>query len=185
MRRLWSIILPCLLLTACGGDEFEYSRYQAFFIFDNQQHLDPTLSSAMNPLAPGIYCRITTSGNQYFLFTNNQGQSSRQTMNAIDKQRSCILGIYNETGIYVGYGTLNDPPTFYAYDALCPNCYKETGLMRNVLSVNSSGLASCGRCKRTYDMNNMGIITQGEAGEKLIRYRAATTGPNGILSVNN
>ncbi|MBP5278586.1 MAG: hypothetical protein J6Z18_08905 [Prevotella sp.] len=184
MKQLWALLL-CMTLFACGDEEFEYSRYHAYFVFDNQQHLDATLSSAMNPLAPGIFCRISTSGNQYFLFTNNQGQSSRQVMNAIDKQRSVVLGLYNETGIYVGYGILNDPPVFYAYDALCPNCYQETGLMRDILSVNSSGLASCSRCKRVYDMNNMGIITQGETGSKLIRYHASTTGPNGILSINN
>ncbi len=184
MRKLCGIIL-CMTILACGDEDFEYSRYQAYLIFDNQQHLDATLASAMNPLAPGIFCRISTSGNQYFLFANNQGLSSRQAMNGVDKQRSCILGLYNETGIFIGYGQLNDPPVFFAYDALCPNCYAETGLMRDLLSVNSSGIASCSRCKRKYDMNNNGIITQGEAGKKLIRYRASTTGPNGILSVNN
>jgi hypothetical protein len=56
---------------------------------------------------------------------------------------------------------------------------------RYQLSMASDGTASCRNCKRKYDMNNGGIITNGSQGNKLIRYRASTTGPMGVLSINN
>lgn len=169
----------------CGDSEYEYSSYKAYFVFDNSQHLDATLSSAMNALSPGIFCRISTNGSNYFDFNSSQGAYTKQAMNAIDKQRTCVLGIDNGSGIIVGYGMLSDPAVFYAYDAQCPNCYEQSNKPNSKLSMGENGQASCSKCSRTYDMNNSGIITSGTEGKKLIRYRASTTGPMGILSVNN
>ena len=184
IRHLLSLFL--LLFTAsCNDSQFEFSTYKAFFIFDNSTHLEPALSTAMNPLTPGIFCHITMSSGNSFSFTNNQGQSGRQTASALELKRTILLGIYNESGVFVGYGMLTDPVQFFAYDAQCPNCYKESNLPRYPLSMTSDGHAKCSRCNRTYDMNNYGIISDGEAGDKLIRYRAQTTGPNGVLSINN
>ena len=106
-------------------------------------------------------------------------------MTTIDMQRTHILGIDNESGIFVGFGLLSDPAVFYAYDGQCPNCYASEGRPRYPLSLENHGKARCSQCKRTYDLNNGGIVTEGEGGKKLERYRASTTGPYGILSVNN
>jgi len=173
------------LALSCGDSEYEYSSHRAYFNFDNATRLDPVLMTAMNPVSPGIFCKISISNGSYFVFQNNQGQSSRQNMTALDRQRTIILGAYNESGIIVGYGTLDQPPTFYAYDAQCPNCYSETNLPRYVLTMTTDGKAVCSRCGRKYNMANGGIICEGENGSKLIRYRASTTGPTGVLSVNN
>ena len=56
---------------------------------------------------------------------------------------------------------------------------------RYQLSMTSDGRATCKNCGRAYDMNNGGIVTSGGSGKKLIRYRASTTGPTGMLTVNN
>ena len=53
------------------------------------------------------------------------------------------------------------------------------------LAINNEGKATCRRCARAYDLNNGGIVSKGEGGAKLFRYRATTTGPSGLLSVNN
>jgi len=174
-----------ITLTSCDDSEFEYSNYQAYFVFDNSQRLDATLSSAMNPLSPGIFCKIAIEGSNYISFVNNQGLNSKQMMTAVDQRRTCILGIYNGSGVIVGYGALSDPPAFYAYDVQCPNCYEQTNKPNSPLSMDTNGKAICKKCQRTYDMNNGGIIIGGEGGKKMIRYHASTTGPNGVLKINN
>lgn len=185
-RYTYYIIIALLtLLTSCGDTEYEYSGYPAYFIFENNAGRSAALASAMNAQSPGIFCRITTSGADYFSFTSNQGLSDRQAKTAIDENRTVKLGVYNETGVIVGFGNLDNPPTFYAYDSQCPNCYKNTNLPRFSLSMNTDGTAECGSCHRKYDMNNGGIVVSGDAGDKMIRYHASTTGPQGVLSVTN
>jgi len=188
MNKVVGLLLAgmlCVVLSSCGESEFEFSSYHAYFVFDNSVHQDATLSTAMNSLSPGIFVHITTAGSSHFAFENNQGLSSKQVVNAIDERRTTALGIYNESGIIVGFGNLSSPAVFYCYDAQCPNCYAETSLPRYTLSMTTTGLAKCSRCGRSYDMNNGGIVSSGEGGNKLIRYRATTSGPLGVLSVVN
>lgn len=186
------------MFTACGDTDYEYSSNRCYFIFENTGSRSTALASAMNSVSPGIFCRITTSGENYYNFTSNQGLTDRVVRTAIDKQRTVELGVYNETGIIVGYGNLNNPATFYAYDSQCPNCYKNTNLPRFSLSMNTDGTAECGNCHRKYDMNNNGLVVNAgdsvvvdgekievQPGDRLIRYHASTTGPQGVLSVTN
>ncbi len=184
-RYTYYIIAMLAIFTACGNTDYEYSNYPCYFIFENDASRSAALASAMNSMSPGIFCRITTSGENHFLFESNQGLSDRPVLTAIDQQRTVRLGTYNETGIIVGYGNLNNPATFYAYDSQCPNCYKNTSLPRYKLTMNTDGTAECGSCSRKYDMNNGGIVVSGDSGDKLIRYHASTTGPQGVLSVTN
>lgn len=174
-----------VLLCSCGDSEFEFTRHKAFFVFDNGVHLEPALASAMNPFSSGIFCHITLEDATHFSFHNNQGQTGRQNATALELQRTILLGVYNQSGVIVGYGALSDPAQFYAYDAQCPNCYAKSSLPRYVLSMTQTGLARCSECGRSYDLNNHGVVVEGENGSKLMRYRAQTTGPNGVLSINN
>jgi len=180
-----TLLAALTLFVSCGESEYEFSNHRAYFIFDNQQHLNAALTTAMNAMSPGIFCRISVRNGARLDFTNNQGMSEPSELTAYELQRTIVLGTYNGSGIIVGYGSLNTPPTFYAYDGQCPNCYEENGLPRYQLEMNTMGQASCKQCGRIYDMNNDGIVSSGIEGKKLIRYRATTTGPTGVLSVNN
>lgn len=175
-------LLATVLFSGCGETEYEYSRYPCRLVFDNTANRSPALASAMNVMSPGIFCRITMAGN-YFNFSTNQGLSDRVTMEAPDQEVSIVLGVYNGTGIIVGYGNLNNPATFYAYDSQCPNCYHDSGLPRYSLTMNTDGTAECSSCHRKYDMNNGGIVSSGDGGDKMIRYRAGVAG--NVLNVNN
>lgn len=175
-------LLATVLFAGCGETESEYSGYPCRFVFDNSANRSPALASAMNVMSPGIFCRITMTGN-YFNFSTNQGLEDEVMMTAIDKEVTIILGVYNVTGIIVGYGNLNSPATFYAYDSQCPNCYHEGGLLRYSLTMNTDGTAECGSCHRKYDMNNGGIVSSGDGGNKMMRYRAGVAG--NVLTVNN
>lgn len=173
--------LAVLVLGACSEAKFDYSPQKVYFIFNNAVHQDATLQSALNPMSPGVFCRIY-EGMDYFYFESNQGLTSRKKASAEDKYRTCIIGVYNKTGIIVGYGNLSSPAPLYAYDSQCPNCYAEKGTPSFKLSIDSKGIATCPTCKRTYDLNNNGIT---DNGDKLMKYRATCTGPLGLLSVVN
>lgn len=178
-------MLGCLLAVACSETEYEYSHHRAFFIFDNSIHLDQCLATAMNPMSPGIFCRISIKSAGRVNFDNNQGQSSQVTLSALEQQSHKMLGVYNESGLIVGFATLSQPVTFCAFDAQCPNCYEETMMPRYMLTMDTTGKVSCKNCGRIYDMNNNGIISSGGNGKKLIRYRATTNGPFGLIRIDN
>ena len=189
MKRFLNILLTLtvVLLTGCGDSSNEYTIGTCYVVIDNGIHQDATLAGAMNPNAPGIFCivkRNTRGGVTYFDFTNNAGVSSSKPFNAIDTRRTLIMGQNN--GIIVGYGTLNTPPIFYAYDLECPNCFDPNAIpvKSKPLSISTNGIATCSVCHRQYDLNNNGFISSGEGGNKLTRYHANTTGPFGVLAVN-
>lgn len=175
-----------LAVVSCSDAEFDFSSERAYFIFDNSIHQDATLQSALNPMSPGVFCRIselTEGATLYFAFESNQGGSpTRSKANADDMRRTRVLGVYNKTGIIVGYGNLTSPATLYAYDSQCPNCYAQTGMAQYKLSISAKGLATCPNCHREYDLNNNGLTS---SGKKLMKYRVSSTGPLGLLSVNN
>ena len=181
---LWVALL--WLLMACGDTQHEYTINVAYFVFDNSKHQDATLAAALNVNSPGIFCRVSQSmrdGITQFDFENNAGVTSSVNANALDQQRRVILGHNN--GIIVGYGNMSLPATLYVYDRECPNCFDPTAIpvRSKPLSMSHSGLATCGVCHRQYDMNNGGIVVNGDGGNKLTRYRGTCTGPFGILAV--
>ncbi len=180
------LLLLCVLLLniGCGDTENEYSNIRCYVVFNNATHLDATLASAMNPSAPGIYCKVSTTFNagvNYFAFRNNQGQESLSKFDAEDARRSLTIGLNN--GIIVGFSNLTQPATFYAFDAECPNCFDPAAVpvKSKPLEVSTSGIATCKACNRQYTLNNGGMPNDG--GKKLTRYHATSTGPYGMLSV--
>ena len=184
---LLALLTGMFSLFGCGNTENEFTVGTCYFVYDNSVHQDATLASAMNPSAPGIFCIVTKSmrnGANYFDFTSSAGQTSSKIFNALDERRTLALG-YNGS-IIVGFGALSQPAVFYAFDRECPNCFDPNAIpiKSRPLSLTTTGLATCGVCHRNYDLNNNGFISSGDDGKRLTRYRAATTGPFGILSVN-
>lgn len=177
--------LLTMMFSSCGEAEFEYSSAPCYLIIDNSLHHDATLASALTQYS-GTYVTITIttkSGARYFSFTNNVGKHTESIFNAYDERRSLLLG-YNG-GLIVGFGNSVDG-ILYAYDRECPNCFDPNmlPLKSRPLSVSENGIAKCGYCKRQYDLNNGGFISNGDKGKKLIRYSCHATGAYGILTVN-
>ena len=169
--RLLIIGLSALLWAACGPVENEFSSERIFFVFDNGLHHNAALAEAMVPNS-GIFCTIRQQmqgGVNQYVCQNTAGRTTATPLSAVDLQRN-----------------LNDPPTFYAYDRECPNCFNPQTIPQRSrpLRLEAGGLATCDVCHRQYSLNNNGLIVQGEKGKKLTRYRANTTGPYGVLSVN-
>lgn len=169
-----------LMLGACADSE--YSRYACHLVINNQTMQNMTLGSAMNSMSTGVFCRISREGTTRFKFETNQGgDPTYSTLTAIDQKAQWTIGIYNAVIVGFGSGT----GRFYAYDSQCRNCYEGSGMPRYTLEITPDGLATCRSCHRQYDMNNGGVLAKGDRGKGMIVYRASTTGPLGVLSVNN
>ena len=187
----FAIITVCMLTISCGETEHEFSNYHCYFVFDNGIHNNAVAAGAMTPYS-NIFVVVKKKeqmvGNStltHFLFTEaGGGKTQASKANGVDMKRTIRIGQNN--GIIIGYGNMSDPPVFYAYDLECPNCFSpDTWPQRDYyLSVSATGIATCAVCKRQYSLKQAGIIVAGNDGKKLIRYRASTSGPYGILHVN-
>lgn len=186
---------PCalllLLLCGCTADS-EYSMWPCAFAFDNSIYLDDVLSTAMDAGSRGVFCRISEETRQTVRglnFTSSDGRTSRVELKGNEMRTTYVLGLNN--GIIVGYQTLNTDGRnagFVGYDEQCPNCVRNTNNTVNPnyrVSMSTAGIATCRRCNKRYDLNNGGIILDGEKGDKgLEKYEANTTGPFGFIRVN-
>lgn len=185
-HSLVAVVLTILCLTACANASDEYCRRPCYVVIDNSTHLDGTLASALNSTAPGVFCLIQKTqkgGANYYHCSNNQGISSDIQWTAVDQRVTSIVGMNN--GIIVGFGNLDFPAIFYAYDRECPNCFDPDAIpvKSKPLTMDEQGHATCNVCHRVYDMNNRGYIISGESGEPMTRYPASTSGPYGTLAV--
>lgn len=176
----WILAVGCLM-SGCSGAEAEYSTWPCRFAFDR---LNPTLTTSLNAGSRGVFCLITEQvqkGRKYLLFQNNIGLTSEpEPETAEEVQAKFILGLNN--GIIVGFQTLITEPYggFVAYDVQCPNCVRNENNTINPnyrVTMDTKGIATCPKCKKTYDMNNGGIITNGSEGDTgLEKYVAITDG---------
>ena len=176
----WILAVGCLM-SGCSGAEAEYSTWPCRFAFDR---LNPTLTTSLNAGSRGVFCLITEQvqkGRKYLLFQNNIGLTSEpEPETAEEVQAKFILGLNN--GIIVGFQTLITDPYggFVAYDVQCPNCVRRENNTINPnyrVTMDTKGIATCPKCKKTYDMNNGGIITNGSEGDTgLEKYVAITDG---------
>ena len=180
-----------LIFTSCEAEN-EYSTWPCRFAYDNSVHQDAALSSCMDVNVPGMFCLITESvrgGVKYLNFKTNHNMTSSQTETEAEKRAEYVLGLNN--GIIVGFqnAVLDDfgNARFVAYDVQCPNCVRQYNnrLSPNYgVSMDDKGIATCGKCGRRYDMNNGGILQNGQEGDTgLEKYAASTAGPFGQLSV--
>ncbi len=179
------------LLSACQA-ESEYSTWPCRFAYDNSIHQDATLASAMDVNVPGLFCLITESvrgGVKYLNFRTNYNTTSSLAESEAEKRAEYILGLNN--GIIVGFqnSQLDEfgRAMFVAYDVQCPNCVRQSGNTSSPnygVTMDDKGLATCGKCGRRYNLNNGGIVQNGQEGDTgLEKYAAATSGPFGHVSV--
>jgi len=188
--RGWLMALTMLLLVGCKADQ-EYSSWACRFSYDNSVYLDDVLASAMNSSSRGVFCQIsegTRAGVRYLYFKSSNGEESQKRETAMEQQANYIMGLNN--GIIVGYQTLNTDGAyggFVGYDVQCPNCVRSGNNYANptfYITMASTGIATCQKCQRCYDLNNGGLLLNGQSGDTgLEKYVATTTGPFGFVSV--
>ena len=194
MKGIIKYVVFMLLLSfsSCGDNfDYEYSNYHPYFTFNNRTHNDAILATAMNAFSPGVFCVIKsseTSGKYCFEFSNNQGLRSSAPVwfDSIDMRLESWKHVGMNNGLIVGYGNLDNPAVFFAYDLQCPNCFDmhDLPLRSYELTISNTGVATCNHCHRKYNLNTGGNIVSGASGKKLTRYRANSTGPFGVLGVS-
>lgn len=168
-----------LSVASCDDDaEYTYSSYSAYFRYDQVLTTTPLYESLVTP---GEYCLVWVSG-QYLHF-QSLTQSQDVALTAVSNYES----FESIGGFIIGYSNVPDMTTgtlpIVAYDRVCPNCYEETAISK-ALTLQENGFAQCSKCDRIYDLNNLGILYEGEDGIKLFRYRVSYNGSN-IVYINN
>lgn len=174
LRHLPTLLVVLLMLSGCGKLEDEYStRYRCRFLFNNAIHNNTRIQAACTSW--GTFVHITLTGNRTVKL-EVFGQDAELVQPVASEQPELYaLGIDNGSGLFIGCSSFNDG-AIYVFDGQCPNCYSG-GMTSYRLAFSQSGQwVTCPSCHRSYDLNNGGLVVQGDAGSKLYRYRASYSG---------
>ena len=130
----------------------------------------------------GEWCTIKAQNNQV-LVAKPTGAPGIINITADVMYNGMYLGL---SGLIVGLPNTpelgEDYPVVTCFDLACRNCYEERNTTPR-LSLQEGGYANCLRCKRTYNLNNTGQVSKGDAGKPLYRYRVYYG--NNTVSVDN
>jgi hypothetical protein len=181
MKKALAVILGLAVLCGCSDSDSytKYSRYKADFTYFYVQTATP-LKNAL--YSPGIYCTIRLGIDKKLRFqTLTEELALPVTATNYYQNYVCI------SGFIVGYSNLievgADNLSQVCYDLACPNCYHDDAISRE-LTLKENGYAYCSRCKRTYSLNNMGMIEAGESGRPLERYHISLPDQNRMVIYN-
>ena len=179
-------VLAAAVLAACSKAEGEYSTRPCRFVFNTQRHAQSAaLMSATS--GTGVFCRVTLTthgGARYYRFETNAGLKDEVIFTAEDQQTTVLLGM--NSSLIIGYGNLDIPKPFYAYDGECPNCFSPEAIpvKSRPLTLTAAGMATCAVCHRTYNLNTGGNVVGGDGGTKLTRYHASCAADGSVSVVN-
>ena len=174
--RIFRLMLVALaaagILSSCEKAENLYSRYYAYFRY-TPVSAKPNLYRACTSL--GEFCSITYPPGA----GPNSVVKSHSTPSSVDYiQRTALQG-YRDFILGIGGGLVLGMPMIpemleqesnvVCFDLCCSNCYQDYHIQKH-LNMQPGGQASCISCGRTYDLNNMGIVSAGDAGRSRFRY---------------
>ena len=178
-RVLILSIVYCLF--ACSGEEVNnrFCNLPARLNVENVQQA-PVLFTACESM--GEFCTITSDG-QRFVFTNAAGKTDRINITASSSYNGYYLGL---SGFIVGrliYAEMGESNTsVVCYDRACSNCYQSYNITKPLVLL-TGGYVKCNSCGRTYNLNDIGNISDGPGGRSLYRYRVNYIG--NALVINN
>ncbi len=180
MRNLRCIIisLVTIALSSCNADNEYCTKYSCYFLFYTQYHTTSNIISAINPLAPGTFVKISLKriSNITHVYVYGYGVSNEDTQLTTDKENypytsGLYLGANNS--IIVGYSMYGG---LCAYDGQCPNCLESSSSTNFPLTWDNSGQSvKCSKCGRCYNLST-GTVSSGNAGIQLLKYRATYDG---------
>lgn len=179
--QLSQALLVALLWTSCTDDALvshKYSNMPAKFSFSPVSAYSQ-LYTACNSM--GEWSTIRAEGAQ-FVFSNPTGSTS-VNRTQVQNYSGFYMGL---SGFLVGLPNIpemgSERPIVTCYDLACSNCYHTNSVAKR-LTLHTGGTATCSTCHRTYDLNNLGQVSQGEGGINLFRYRVFYG--NNTLSIQN
>ena len=150
--------------------------------------IDNVLGTALHTACEtgGEFCTITSDG-QHLILTDASNHSLPINIPAEFSYHQYNLGL--SCGYIVGLPYINemgeDVAHVICYDRACSNCYQNHSITKPLV-LRPSGYAKCNNCGRTYNLNDVGIVSDGPAGRNLFRYRVSYySSPNFTLVINN
>lgn len=147
-----------LLFAGCEGDYKEFcTQYQVSFSCD----ITNVPYNAVASMGQFISVRRKTGSTSCTVFNPSLGKTTEAALSEIEA-RSFALGL---GGLILGQPFFGDG-SIYAYDLACPACDRASAR----LTIDTQGYATCPKCDNVYDLNNGGLVTEGE-GRPLYRYR--------------
>ncbi len=178
-------LLLSLLFFSCEEADNRFSNFDARFSYSPVSAV-PNLYRACTSL--GEFCSITYPPGKKFVIKSPSTPSAPDEipLTAIQGYQGFILGLGN--GLIVGLPNmpemLEQESQVTCYDLCCPNCYQDYNIMKQ-MELHTDGTSLCHSCKRSYDMNNQGIIARGNAGRSLYRYYVHYNSMNQSITINN
>ena len=176
-----ALFIFCMILPAGCSESVTttYSTYRAYFYY-NRVTTIPPLYHALT--GSGLFCSIYVSTDKTIHFsTITESGTDNLTATAYYTKYKFIAGFIVGQGYLPEMGETTLP--LLCYDLACPNCYENSITRR--LSLQDGGYAYCSKCKRKYNLNNFGIVEEGESGIKLFRYRISYNGSEIVQISNN
>lgn len=173
-RILFLSIISGLLLLACQEGEVnnKYCNLPARLNIENVLQA-PILYTCCESM--GEFCSITNDG-QRFLFTDASNHTSAINIVGLIGYSGYTLGL---SGFIVGRLTIpeigEDVTRVVCYDRACSNCYQNYNITKPLV-LKTGGYAKCNSCGRTYNLNDIGNVSDGPQGRPLYRYRVSYLG---------
>ncbi|MCM1108383.1 MAG: hypothetical protein NC388_04915 [Clostridium sp.] len=175
---LSALCLGSVIAISCSEEaENLYTNRPAYFVYQYVQSV-PQLYTALNN--PGEFSTIQLDRQQYVI--KNLVSEIRINQTALTSYSAFRMGL---AGFIVGLPNIPEPGSettrVVCYDLACSNCYDQL-LISASLQLKESGRAYCRRCGRTYDLNNGGLVSEGEGGTSLYRYRINFDGQTVVIN---
>ncbi len=169
----------CVASCTDGVVSNKYCSLPASFTFTPVNYISQLYTSCESQ---GEWCTIILR-NHKFYFAKANGSTGEANMVAQYNYTVPRMGL---SGFIVGLPNIPEMgemmPVVTCFDLACRNCYDNFSITPR-MALQEGGFAYCSRCQRTYDLNNTGQVSKGEAGQPLFRYRVYYG--NNTLAINN
>ena len=178
-------IVAISILSSCEKMENMYSSHYAYFTYQPVS-ATPNLFRACTSL--GEFCSITFPPGDRYIIKNPSTPSVEDYIlrTALQGYGGFRLGL--NSGLIIGMPIIPEmmqqQSQVVCFDLCCSNCYKDYHLTKP-LQMSVGGEANCLLCKRVYDLNNSGIVSDGPAGHSLFRYYVNYYSPTQKITVSN
>ena len=182
MRFRILALLAVLFFGSCGENQYS-TDYRCRLTFYSYLHTGNLIESALTP-SSGMFVNLSRKlGTVYSLIVTDCNGNKETISITTEVEKPAIenaeLGANNS--LYVGCSFSNGA---FCYDGQCPNCLASGSGYKYPLTFAKDGLwLYCSKCGRSYDLNNYGVVADGEGGLSLLRYRISYGG--GVLNIAN
>jgi len=161
-QQIACILLLTLSLVSLLGCTQEYKEFCTQYRVSFSCDITNSPYNVLGSMGQFITVRKKTGSTSCTVHTPSLGKSVEVPLSEVEI-RSFSFGL---GGLILGKPYFGDGMSVYAYDLACPACDKASAR----LSVNAQGNATCAKCGNVYDLNNGGLVIEGE-GRPLYRYR--------------